>query len=167
MIQIHPFSILAASENDMVDLAGKRFAVAVDISTPLSSIVQGTSVVTAAAIAMVSQHDYPALKIHSEGAIVPCTISADMSLREVTAKLITSGYTDCALPILWASEKGITVNMSMIFTNSANPAECLRMYRHVSWIKPIAFAHDVSRPDHREPLVLYGVVGQGVTRGVF
>lgn len=25
---------------------------------------------------------------HSEGAIVPCTISADMSLREVTAKLV-------------------------------------------------------------------------------
>jgi hypothetical protein len=26
---------------------------------------------------------------------------------------------------------------------------------------------EVSRPDHREPLVLYGIVGQGVTRGVF
>jgi hypothetical protein len=24
---------------------------------------------------------------------------------------------------------------------------------------------NVSRPDHREPLFLYGVVGQGVTRG--
>uniref|UniRef100_A0A8C8C7U3 RNA-binding protein RO60 vWA domain-containing protein n=1 Tax=Oncorhynchus tshawytscha TaxID=74940 RepID=A0A8C8C7U3_ONCTS len=135
MIQIHPFSILAASENYMVDLAGKRFAVAVDISTPLSSIVQGTSVstvVTAAAIAMVSQHDYPALKIHSEGAIVPCTISADMSLREVTAKLVKVQTLSTALPILWASEKGITVNMFMIFTNSANPAACLRMYRHFS-----------------------------------
>ena len=25
---------------------------------------------------------------------------------------------------------------------------------------------NLSRPDHREPLFLYGVVGQGVTRGI-
>ncbi|CAB1325837.1 unnamed protein product [Coregonus sp. 'balchen'] len=128
-----------------VEPAGKHFAVVVDISTSLSSIVQGTSVstaVTAAALAMVIVRTEAETQVlaYSEGAIVPCTISGDMSLREVTAELVKlpSGYTDYALPILWASEKGIAVDMFIIFTNSAcwhgkaNPAECLRMYRHVS-----------------------------------
>ncbi|XP_041697281.1 60 kDa SS-A/Ro ribonucleoprotein-like [Coregonus clupeaformis] len=166
--KLNPFSILTASENyngakakgkvkweadgDIlksldcafykcfmnVEPAGKHFAVVVDISTSLSSIVQGTSVstaVTAAAMAMVIARTEAETQVlaYSEGAIVPCTISADMSLREVTAELVKNRDT---LPILWASEKGIAVDMFIIFTNSAcwhgkaNPAECLRMYRH-------------------------------------
>ncbi|XP_071233679.1 RNA-binding protein RO60 isoform X2 [Salvelinus alpinus] len=126
-----------------VEPAGKRFMVAVDISTSLSSIVKGTSVstaVAAAAMAMVFAQTEAETQVmaYSEGAIVPCTITEGMSLRQVATELvkIPSGYTDCALPILWASEKTITVDMFIIFTNSAcwhgeaNPAECLRMYRH-------------------------------------
>ncbi|XP_036822271.1 60 kDa SS-A/Ro ribonucleoprotein isoform X1 [Oncorhynchus mykiss] len=126
-----------------VEPAGKRFVVAVDISTSLSSIVKGTSVstaVAAAAMTMVFARTEAETQVmaYSEGAIVPCTITEGMSLRQVATELvkIPSGYTDCALPILWASEKRITVDMFIIFTNSAcwhgeaNPTECLRMYRH-------------------------------------
>uniref|UniRef100_A0A3P8XJ72 TROVE domain-containing protein n=1 Tax=Esox lucius TaxID=8010 RepID=A0A3P8XJ72_ESOLU len=130
-----------------VEPTGKRFVVAVDVSTSLSSTVQRTSVgtaVAAAAMTMVIARTEAETQVlaYSEGAVVPCTISADMSLREVTAELvkIPSGYTDCALPILWASEKGVAVDMFIIFTNSAcwhgkaNPAECLRMHRHKTGI---------------------------------
>ncbi|KAL0966790.1 hypothetical protein UPYG_G00300180 [Umbra pygmaea] len=125
-----------------VEPAGKRFVVAVDVGTSLTSFVHGTSVsteVAAAAMAMVLARTEAETHVvaYSEGSVVPCTISADMSLCDVVAELvkIPSGYTDCSLPILWASENGVAVDMFIVFTNNpcwyckANPAECLRTYR--------------------------------------
>ena len=54
---------------------------------------------------------------------------------------IPSGCTDCALPVLWASENEKLVDVFIIFTNNeawfgqANPLETLRMYRHVRVIQ--------------------------------
>lgn len=51
---------------------------------------------------------------------------------------IPDGSTDCALPILWASESETPVDIFLILTNNetwfgkANPAEALKMYRQVS-----------------------------------
>ncbi|XP_028833567.1 RNA-binding protein RO60 [Denticeps clupeoides] len=121
---------------------GKRFVVGVDISASLSSIVLGSSVsaVTAAAVMCMvftrTEADTQVL-VFSEGAVVPVTLSPDMSLMQVAAELIKvpAGSTDCALPILWASENEKPVDIFIIFTNNetwfgkANPAEALRSYR--------------------------------------
>ncbi|XP_068197023.1 RNA-binding protein RO60 isoform X2 [Antennarius striatus] len=89
-----------------VEAVGKRFVVAADVSTSLSSIVPGTSISTAVAAAAVTmifartEADVDVLA-YSEGALVPCSLSADMTLAQVTAELvkIPGGTTDCTLPI--------------------------------------------------------------------
>lgn len=125
-----------------VEPVGKRFVVAVDVSTSLSSIVPGTSVstaVAAAAIAMIfarTEADTQVLA-YSEGAVVPCVITPDMTLAETTVELvkIPSGNTDCTLPITWATENGKSVDMFIILTNNplwafaASPMECLKKHR--------------------------------------
>ncbi|XP_029930298.1 RNA-binding protein RO60 isoform X2 [Myripristis murdjan] len=128
-----------------VEPVGKRFAVAVDVSTSLSSVIPGTSLstaVAAAAITMViarTEADAQIL-IYSEGALVPCTISADMTLAQVTAELvkIPSGSTDCTLPITWATENGKAVDVFVILSNNpvwtcpASPVEMLKKHRQKS-----------------------------------
>ncbi|XP_029970734.1 RNA-binding protein RO60 [Salarias fasciatus] len=128
-----------------VEPSGKRFVVAVDVSTSLSSIVPGTSVstaVAAAAIAMIfvrTEADTHVLT-YSEGAVVPCTVSPDMTLAETTIELvkIPSGSTDCTLPIAWATESGKSVDVFIILTNnplwsfSASPVEALKKHRQIS-----------------------------------
>lgn len=123
---------------------GKRFVVAVDVSTSLSSIVPGTSIstaVAAAAITMIfarSEADTHVLA-YSEGAVVPCSVSADMTLAQATFELvkIPSGSTDCTLPITWATENGKAVDVFIVLTNNplwtftASPVESLKKHRQV------------------------------------
>ncbi|XP_056148953.1 60 kDa SS-A/Ro ribonucleoprotein isoform X2 [Lampris incognitus] len=130
-----------------VEPVNKRFAVAVDVSSSLCSVVPGTSVSTvivAAAITMVisrTEMDTQVL-IYSEGAVFPCTITADMSLVDVTTELvkIPSGSTDCTIPITWATENRKAVDMFVVLTNnplwtfSASPVETLRKHRQQSGI---------------------------------
>ncbi|XP_043989127.1 60 kDa SS-A/Ro ribonucleoprotein isoform X2 [Gambusia affinis] len=173
---IHPFSILLASENYKrgqgfqgktkweadssilkamdwafytsflnVEPVGKRFVVAVDVGTSLTSIVPGTAIstaVAAAAITMIFARTEANTDVlaFSEGAVVPCSLSADMSLAEVTAELVKfpSGSTDCTLPVTWATENGKSVDMFIILTNNplwtftASPVESLKKHRHAS-----------------------------------
>ncbi|GAA6222537.1 60 kDa SS-A/Ro ribonucleoprotein [Lates japonicus] len=128
-----------------VEPVGKRFVVAVDVSTSLSSVVPGTSIstaVAAAAITMIfarTEADTQVLA-YSEGALVPCTVSADMTLAQATVELvkIPGGSTDCTLPIIWATENGKTVDMFIILTNNplwaftASPVESLQKHRQKS-----------------------------------
>ncbi|XP_029308986.1 RNA-binding protein RO60 isoform X1 [Cottoperca gobio] len=128
-----------------VEPVGKRFLVAVDVSTSLSSIVPGTSVstaVAAAAITMVfakTEADTHVLA-YSEGALVPCSISADMTLAQATFELvkIPGGSTDCTLPITWATENGKAVDVFIILTNNplwtftASPVRSLKKHRQKS-----------------------------------
>ncbi|KAM4551856.1 RNA-binding protein RO60 [Odontesthes bonariensis] len=124
---------------------GKRFVVAVDVSTSLSSVVPGTAIstaVAAAAIAMIfarTEADVHVLAF-SEGTVVPCSLSAHMTLAETTAELvkIPSGSTDCTLPITWASDNGKSVDVFIILTNNplwtftASPVESLKKHRQAS-----------------------------------
>uniref|UniRef100_A0A3P8RXG3 Ro60, Y RNA binding protein n=1 Tax=Amphiprion percula TaxID=161767 RepID=A0A3P8RXG3_AMPPE len=125
-----------------VEPVGKCFVVAVDVSTSLSSVVPGTSIstaVAAAAITMIfarTEADTHVLA-YSEGAVVPCSVSADMTLAEATVELvkIPSGSTDCSLPITWATESGKSVDVFIILTNNplwtftASPLESLKKHR--------------------------------------
>ncbi|CAJ1071783.1 kDa SS-A/Ro ribonucleoprotein [Xyrichtys novacula] len=128
-----------------VEPVGKRFVVAVDVSTSLSSIVPGTSIstaVAAAAITMIfarTEADTDVLA-YSEGAVVPCSITADMTLSEATVELvkIPSGSTDCTLPIAWATENEKAVDVFIILTNNplwmfaASPVDTLKKHRQKS-----------------------------------
>ncbi|CAB1427658.1 unnamed protein product [Pleuronectes platessa] len=131
-----------------VEPVGKRFVVAVDVSTSLSSIVPGTSIstaVAAAAITMIfarTEVDTQVLA-YSEGAVVPCTVSADMTLAQATVELvkIPGGSTDCTLPVTWATENGKSVDVFVILTNNplwtfaASPVESLQKHREKSGTK--------------------------------
>ncbi|XP_022533477.2 60 kDa SS-A/Ro ribonucleoprotein [Astyanax mexicanus] len=124
-----------------VEPTGKRFMVGVDVSACLHSLALGSSVpsvAVAAAMSMVIARTEPESEvlIFSEEALVPCVISDDTSLIQVTAQLvqIQSVGTDCTLPIQWASENDKTVDVFIIFTNNEtyatiNPTEALRTYR--------------------------------------
>ncbi|KAA8587363.1 hypothetical protein FQN60_016225 [Etheostoma spectabile] len=128
-----------------VEPVGKRIVVAVDVSTSLSSIVPGTSIstaVAAAAIAMIfarTEADTHVLA-YSEGALVPCSVCADMTLAQATFELvkIPGGSTDCTLPITWATENGKAVDVFIILTNNplctftASPVESLKKHRQKS-----------------------------------
>ncbi|XP_058501182.1 60 kDa SS-A/Ro ribonucleoprotein [Solea solea] len=125
-----------------VEPVGKRFLLAVDVSTSLSSIVPGTSVNTAIAAAAITlifartEVDTQVLA-YSEGALVPCTVSADVTLAQATTELvkIPGGSTDCTLPIIWATENGKAVDVFIILTNNpvwtftASPVEFLQKHR--------------------------------------
>ncbi|KAM9790441.1 RNA-binding protein RO60 isoform 2-T2 [Syngnathus typhle] len=125
-----------------VQPVGKSFVVAVDVSTSLSSVVPGTAIsdaVAAALITMVFARTEPDTHVlaYSEGALVPCSISADMTLAQTTNELakIPGGSTDCTLPIAWATENGKAVDVFVILTNSplwtltASPVASLKKHR--------------------------------------
>ncbi|KAL4660129.1 60 kDa SS-A/Ro ribonucleoprotein [Arapaima gigas] len=125
-----------------VEPTGKRFVLGVDVSSSMSSTVLGTGVsatATAAAMTMAvarTEVDFQIL-VFSEGPVIPCAITPDMSLAEVTAELVKTpgGGTDCALPILWAAQNEIPADVFIIFTNNVtfvgkvHPAEALKMHR--------------------------------------
>lgn len=127
-----------------VEATGKRFLVAVDISSSLSSVCRGSSISTvavAAAVCMIISQTEPNAQIvvFSEGNVLPCTVSSDMTLMQVAALLIQTpgGSTDCSLPISWASANEKTVDVFIILTNNQtfgreNPADTLMMYRQKS-----------------------------------
>ncbi|XP_041847430.1 60 kDa SS-A/Ro ribonucleoprotein [Melanotaenia boesemani] len=128
-----------------VEPVGKRVLVAVDVSTSLNSVVPGSAVSTAVAAAAVTmifnrtEADTHVLAF-SEGAVVPCSVSARMTIAEATAELvkIPSRSTDCTLPITWATDNGKSVDVFIILTNNplwtlaASPVESLRKHRQAS-----------------------------------
>ncbi|XP_036410266.1 60 kDa SS-A/Ro ribonucleoprotein [Megalops cyprinoides] len=126
-----------------VESTGKRFVVGVDVSAPTNTTVLGSSIsaaTTAAAVTMVvtrTEVDSQVL-VFSEGAVSPCAITTDMSLSKVTEELVKlpALNTDCALPVLWATENERAADIFIVFTNNdtwfgkVHPAEALRMHRH-------------------------------------
>ncbi|XP_061098490.1 60 kDa SS-A/Ro ribonucleoprotein [Conger conger] len=125
-----------------VEATGKRFVVGVDVSAPMNATGLGSpvdAVTTAAAMSMVvvrTEVDSQIL-VFSEGAVSPCPVTAHMSLTEVTEELvkIPSLSTDCALPVLWATETGKAADVFIILTNNdtwfgkIHPVEALQMHR--------------------------------------
>ncbi|XP_048019892.1 60 kDa SS-A/Ro ribonucleoprotein isoform X1 [Megalobrama amblycephala] len=165
----------------MVEPTGKRFLVAVDVSSSLSSVTHGSSISTvavAAAMCMViAQTELNAqIVVFSEGGVVPCTVSSDMTLMQVAAQLIQTpgGSTDCALPIIWASENEKTVDVFIIFTNNhtlgrKNPADTLKTYRQKSGVFSklivcgmIANSLSIADPEDRGMLDICGFDSQAV-----
>lgn len=145
-----------------VEPVGKCFVVAVDMSGPPSSIVPGTSISTAAAAAAIAmifartEADTHVL-VYSEEAMVPFSISADMTLKEATDELVKSTRErgeqpsgsafklqfqsesrDCTVPIQWATENRkavdvfVTLSNNPLWTLTASPVESLKKHRETS-----------------------------------
>lgn len=145
-----------------VEPVGKCFVVAVDMSGSPSSIVPGTSISTAAAAAAIAmilartEADTHVL-VYSQEAMVPFSISADMTLKEATDELVKSTRErgaqpsgsafmlqflsesrDCTVPIQWATENRKAVDVFVILSNNplwmltASPAESLKKHRETS-----------------------------------
>ncbi|XP_006786930.1 60 kDa SS-A/Ro ribonucleoprotein isoform X3 [Neolamprologus brichardi] len=128
-----------------VEPVGKCFVVAVDMSGSPNSIVPGTSISTAAAAAAIAmifartEADTHVL-VYSEEAMVPFSISADMTLKEATDELakFQSESRDCSVPIQWATENRKAVDVFVTLSNNplwmltASPVESLKKHRETS-----------------------------------
>ncbi|XP_052404404.1 60 kDa SS-A/Ro ribonucleoprotein isoform X2 [Carassius gibelio] len=76
-----------------VEATGKRFLVAVDVSSSLSSVTHGSSissVAAAAAMCLVIAQTEPDAQIvvFSEGSVRPCAVSSDITFMQIAAQLI-------------------------------------------------------------------------------
>lgn len=145
-----------------VEPVGKCFVVAVDMSGSPSSIVPGTSISTAAAAAAIAmilartEADTHVL-VYSQEAMVPFSISADMTLKEATDELVKSTRErgaqpsgsafmlqflsesrGCTVPIQWATENRKAVDVFVILSTNpllmltASPVESLKKHRETS-----------------------------------
>lgn len=121
---------------------GKRYVLGLDVSGSMDcGYVDGSCVTpreAAAAMAMVTMRTEP--QCHPMGfsrSLVPVPISASDNLATVIKKMkkIPMGGTDCALPMLWAAEKRINVDVFIIYTDcetwcgKVTPVDALRAYR--------------------------------------
>lgn len=122
---------------------GKRFLLGMDVSGSMGfSPVNGASCITpriaAAAMAMVTMRTETVCHtVAFTGKIVPLAIHSRMSLGEVidTCSRLPFGATDCALPMLYALEHKLKVDVFIVYTDcetwagSVTPHQALLRYR--------------------------------------
>lgn len=126
-----------------VEPTGKKFLLAVDVSGSMRcskvngspSIDAGTA---AAAMSMVTarcEQNHHLLGFSHE--LVPLDISPRMRLDTVVQHMsrVPMGATDCALPMQWAANKKVTVDVFIVYTDcetwfgSVHPSKALKEYR--------------------------------------
>ena len=143
---------------ESVEPTGKRWLLALDVSGSMGGgMVAGvpglTPRVATGAMALVTAatekaHTIVAFSAPSDGqyggqfgggnpGLTPLTISRRQRLDDVLAQMdkIPMGGTDCALPMVWALEKGVQVDVFVVYTDNEtwygtiHPAQALRRYR--------------------------------------
>ena len=125
-----------------VEPANKRTLIGLDVSGSMGgSLIAGTNISAreaAAAMCLVTAKTEPNYAIMAfSGMLVPFDVSACSRVCDVVekAKHIPFGNTDCALPMLWAHEKDISVDTFVVFTDSEtwcgriHPFQALIRYR--------------------------------------
>ncbi|XP_070532315.1 RNA-binding protein RO60-like [Ptychodera flava] len=128
-----------------IEPTGKRFLLALDVSGSMTyGSVNGAKSITAslaaAAMLMVTARTEP--KEHYDilafsDKLVPLPINASMKLDDVckAAVDVTMGPTDCAQPMLWATENKKPVDVFIVYTDCetwagpVHPAQALQQYR--------------------------------------
>jgi len=146
-----------------VDPTGKRFLIAIDVSSSMTSCVVGCNVLNArqaaAALAVVTAcREQHCEIVGFSDKVVPIDVNPDMRLTEVTEAFanIDDGNTDCAAPISWAMREQKEFDVFIICTDSETgiglipPAHALREYRQCSGI-------------HRAKLVVCAFTSNGFT----
>lgn len=131
-----------------VEPTGKRFMLGLDVSGSMSwGDVSGVPGLTprqaSAAMAMVTartENKYVFTAFSHE--LVDCPITANMSLNDVENVIdnIRMGGTDCALPMIYALDNGLEIDVFVIYTDSEtwygniHPAQAIQKYRKVTGI---------------------------------
>ncbi|NWU95051.1 RO60 protein, partial [Upupa epops] len=120
---------------------GKRFLLAVDVSASMTQNVFGStlsaSTVAAAMCMVVTRTEKDSCIIAFSHEMVPCPVTADMTLPQVLVKMyeIPMGTIDCSLPMKWAQNTQTAVDVFIVFTDNktfagnSHPAAALREYR--------------------------------------
>lgn len=133
---------------EAVEPAGKRTMLAIDVSGSMSwSAVAGSAVLmpsqAAAAMALVTAATEPAHHIAAfSDHLVEVGISPRQRLDDVIRTLaqITTGRTDCALPMVTAAQRGLSVDTFVVYTDnetwagSIHPFQALQQYRQQTGI---------------------------------
>jgi 60 kDa SS-A/Ro ribonucleoprotein len=138
-----------------VEATGRRILLALDVSGSMASgRVAGTSLTpreASAAMALMTaateEHTHiVGFTAKSSGwyepALTPLTITPSMRLDQAvkTVSNLPFGGTDCALPMLYALEKGISADAFVVYTDSEtwagniHPVQALRQYREKTGI---------------------------------
>lgn len=152
---------------DNVEATGRRWLLGVDVSGSMSwGAVSGaagmTPRVAAAAMSLVTAATEPQHVIMAFGkSFVPLGISPRERLDDVVRKTeaLPFGATDCALPMLYATEHRIPVDVFVVYTDSEtwfgqiHPVQALRQYREKTGIaaKLIVVAFVASRTSIADP----------------
>ncbi|NWW92808.1 RO60 protein, partial [Rhynochetos jubatus] len=124
-----------------VEPTGKRFLIAVDVSASMTQKVLGSvlnaSTVAAAMCMVVVRTEKDSHIVAFSQEIVPCPVTADMTLPQVLVKMYETpmGTTDCSLPMIWAQKTQTAADVFIVFTDNetfagnTHPATALREYR--------------------------------------
>jgi 60 kDa SS-A/Ro ribonucleoprotein len=133
---------------DNVEATGKRWLLGVDVSGSMSmgavaGVAGMTPRVAAAAMTLVTAATEPQHVIMSfQTSFVPLSISPRERLDDVVRKTdgLPFGGTDCALPMLYAMERKLKVDVFVVYTDSEtwfgqiHPVQALRQYREKTGI---------------------------------
>ncbi|XP_020370516.2 60 kDa SS-A/Ro ribonucleoprotein [Rhincodon typus] len=125
-----------------VEPTGRRFVLALDVSTSMCSQVLGCRALyaysVAAAMSMVvarTETNFTIVAFSDE--MVPLHITSEMTMDEVftAMRAVPFGATDCALPMLWANKTKTVADVFLVFTDNEtyygnmHPVDALREYR--------------------------------------
>ncbi|MCP9265650.1 BMA-ROP-1 [Dirofilaria immitis] len=126
----------------VVETTNKQYLIAVDISDSMDSFMQGTMVACSQAAATISmaliQHEVNVSNpISFSNFLAPLEWNKCMSLGEYLSatKKLRYDKTDCALPMCWAIENAVRVDVFIILTDndvsvkSMKPSDAIQLYR--------------------------------------
>lgn len=133
---------------DNVEATGRRWLLGVDVSGSMSTgavagVAGMTPRVAAAAMTLVTAATEPQHVIMAfQDRFVPLGISPRERLDDVVRKTngLPFGRTDCALPMLYATERKLKVDVFVVYTDSEtwygqiHPVQALRQYREKTGI---------------------------------
>ena len=130
-----------------VEPSGKRHFFGIDVSGSMGAAISGSQVTNcrdaAAAVALAAVKSEPrALTMGFSHHLVDLGITRRNSFRDVQQKMlgIPFGWTDCALPMVYARQEGLEVDVFTILTDSEtwygdiHPMQALKDYRKSSGI---------------------------------
>ncbi len=129
-----------------VEPAGKRTMVCIDVSGSMGSPLMGSPLTVcegAAALAMTTIRTEPDWHVMAfADGLRPLPLTARMSLSDVLKHTsnVNFGGTDCALPMLYALEKGLSVDVFVVLTDNetwagkVHPVQALKDYRRKTGI---------------------------------
>lgn len=125
-----------------VEPTGKRFLLAIDVSGSMSGSPAGASGLMASSAAAAMS----LVTLRTEHTVTPMAFADSFRALDLTPKTslaeaiartegLSFGATDCALPMLWATEMAIPVDVFVIYTDNEtwfgeiHPAQALARYR--------------------------------------